>query len=511
MVTLYEETERSYDGALRQALTPDGLPDVASTTAGGPETLDAVHYDTAELRLLRGGITLRRRTGGHDAGWHLKIPHRDGHRTELRLPLDAGSARRVPDELVTRTRCLARGGRLAPVAHLRTRRERTLLLDRDRHTLAELVRDEVSAQILDAARLPGPVAASGPDGTLAELVTWTETEVELLEGGHGLLDAVDHRLREQGLHRSATTSKLARALADRLPPPPHSSEPAAGSAGEALACYLREQAAKLRELDPSVRLDEPDAVHRMRVSVRRLRSALTAHRCLLERETVDPLAEELRWLGQVLGHARDAEVLGRRLGAQAAALPPAAHPAEVADRLHAWFDHRYAYAHRAAVHAMGGHRYYALLDALDDLDTAPPLSARADRGASQGRRVLRRERRRTGRRLRAALDLPAGADRDRALHRARKAAKRARYTAESLSTLLGATGRRCGKRMKKIQKALGVHQDGVVAEQALLPVAAAATRAGEATFGYGMLYALQRRSAGEQLATVQRHWRRLSH
>ncbi|MEU1509799.1 CYTH and CHAD domain-containing protein [Kitasatospora sp. NPDC005748] len=531
MATVHEETEQSYDGAPSRALAPDGLPGVAEIAAGTAEILDAVYYDTPDLRLLRGGITVRRRTGGHDAGWHLKIPHPDGHRTELRLPLEAGTARRPPQELVTRTRGAARGSRLAPVAHLRTRRDRTLLLDAGHRTLAELAQDEVSAQILDPGRLldegqnldegqdldgsrpRGPQAAARPDGSgpRTELVTWTETEVELVDGGPDLLDAVDRRLREDGLRRTAAPSKLGRLLADRLPPDRRPTAPPAGSVGAVLTAYLREQTATLHDLDPAVRLDRPDSVHRMRVSVRRLRSALTAHRRLLDRATTDHLAEELRWLGKVLGKARDAEVLGERLGTQAGDLPPVARPGEVAERISAWFDHRYARAHRAAVHTMDGRRYYALLDSLDEFAAAPPLRARAERGAGQARRALKREQRRTGRRLRSALDLPAGTDRDQALHRARKAAKRARYTAESLSPLAGTAGRRFGKRMKRIQKALGAHQDGVVAEQALLPVAAAAGDAGQRTFGYGLLYALQRAGTGEQLATARRTWHKLRH
>jgi len=45
--------------------------------AVAPETtvvLDATYYDTEDLRLARAHITLRRRVGGSDAGWHLKLP-----------------------------------------------------------------------------------------------------------------------------------------------------------------------------------------------------------------------------------------------------------------------------------------------------------------------------------------------------------------------------------------------------------------------------------------------------
>jgi hypothetical protein len=35
--------------------------------------LEAVYYDAPDLRQLFEGVTLRRRTGGEDAGWHLKL------------------------------------------------------------------------------------------------------------------------------------------------------------------------------------------------------------------------------------------------------------------------------------------------------------------------------------------------------------------------------------------------------------------------------------------------------
>ncbi|NMD25708.1 MAG: CYTH domain-containing protein, partial [Actinobacteria bacterium] len=50
--------------------------------------LTAAYYDTADLRLARHRITLRRRTGGGDDGWHLKLPHVDeATRDEVQLPL----------------------------------------------------------------------------------------------------------------------------------------------------------------------------------------------------------------------------------------------------------------------------------------------------------------------------------------------------------------------------------------------------------------------------------------
>ena len=37
-------------------------------------TLIATYYDTEDLRLARAGVTVRRRPGADDAGWHLTLP-----------------------------------------------------------------------------------------------------------------------------------------------------------------------------------------------------------------------------------------------------------------------------------------------------------------------------------------------------------------------------------------------------------------------------------------------------
>ncbi|MFC9331730.1 CHAD domain-containing protein [Kitasatospora sp. NPDC057015] len=516
MATDFKETERTFAGALDRPLSDERLPQVAGVRAGGTERLDAVYFDTPDLRLLRRGVTLRRRTGGHDAGWHLKTPGDNGSRTESRLPLAAGAAGRPPPELLARTALDARGGSVAPVVHLRTRRDLTLLVDEGGDTLAELARDTVSARVLDGAP-PSSGSAVAPDS-----VDWVETEVELVDGDTDLLDAVEAEFHRLGLDRAARQSKLAHALAGRLPEGADAggwTPAASGSAGspaksdsvgEALTGYLRVQATALRTLDPAVRLDEPDSVHRMRVHVRRLRSALAAHRRILDRAATDPLDHELRWFGKVLGRVRDNEVLADRLGAQARELPPEGHPAEVAARIRSWSGARYREAHRAAVRAMEGRRYFDLLDAVERLAERPPLKGRATRGRAEARHMLDRQRRRTARRLDQALDTAPGPRRDGRLHRARKAAKRARYAAESVSPFAGRPADRLRKRAKGIQQPLGAHQDGVMGERALAEIAAADPPDDGSAFGLGILYARQRADAARQVRRAAEARKRLA-
>ncbi|MFD9124769.1 CHAD domain-containing protein, partial [Kitasatospora sp. NPDC059571] len=389
------------------------------------------------------------------------------------------------------------GGRTA-----RARRAATSLLDGDGRTLAEVDVDTVSADTI------------GPGGTASRTVDWIETEVELADAGADLLEAVGATLRGHGLRPSVPGTKLGRALQQRLaelPDRPPRGVPAGprkvGTVGAALTAYLRAQVASLESLDAAVRLDEPDAVHRMRVTVRRLRSALAVHRRILRKGSVDHVEAELRRLGRILGRARDAEVLGARLTAQAAGLPAAARPGTVRRLLEEVFTDRYETGRQAAVRAMEQPRYFALLGALEALAADPPLRGRAERGRKEARRMLARQQKRTVRRLGAALELPPGPERDSALHRARKAAKRARYAAESAEPLLGRPAPTLGRRAKRIHKALGAHQDGVVAERAIRELAADAPP--EVAFALGMLHGRQRQDADAQVKAAAKAGRRL--
>ena len=132
------ETEAKYDAPVGTALPHlDALPQVAGTSGPDEEQLEAEYYDTADLRLMRAGITLRRRRGGHDQGWHLKLPAGAGTRREIRLPIARGGGR-VPAELAHLVRGYTRGEPLQPIARVTTRRQRQILLGRHGESLAEV-------------------------------------------------------------------------------------------------------------------------------------------------------------------------------------------------------------------------------------------------------------------------------------------------------------------------------------------------------------------------------------
>ncbi|MFD5918440.1 CHAD domain-containing protein [Kitasatospora sp. NPDC058201] len=509
------ERERKYDGG-RPLRRFEDLPGVARVVPGEPHDLDAVYYDTPDLRLLRRRITLRRRTGGKDAGWHLKLPRDGDTREEIAEPLDAGAPGQVPSALTPRLAVFVRGGALAPVAHLHTRRRRELLLDTAGTTLAEIAEDRVTGQVFDRPRTPrGSGSAPGAGraaGTPTQLTAWTETEVELAEGGTALLDDVEAAFTAAGGSRSRYPSKLARALDETRQQAPDRVPLRPGTPGAVVGAALREQVGTLIALDPRVRLDEPDAVHRMRVAARRLRSLLKAHRRLFDRGRVEELAAELRWLGRSLGLARDQEVLGEQLVAAVDELPPEVPRGDLRARLAARYADRYREAWEHAVTDLTTPRYFALLDALEAFADDPPLTGKGRGGDAAGQlsRALRREQRRTVERLDAALATAPGPERDGALHHARKAAKRARYTADSVRPVSAGRAERFSRRMKALQRALGDHQDTVIARGALLDAGTGPSDGDAHAFAYGVLYGLRRdaaRAAEERLPDLYRRAR----
>lgn len=480
MATVVREIERKYDpgaagtAALDAVKAMTGTAGVAAVARQPEQVLDAVYYDTADLRLIRGGLTLRRRTGGEDAGWHLKLPAGAYTRDEIRLPL-AGDEGVVPKELAELVRAYTRGAALTPVVRLRTSRRVLRLLDDDGQALAEIAADSVSAE-----------PADGADAT-----SWDEIEAELVTGDASLLDAIDMRLRQAGARTAVTATKLARALGDRLPATePAERRPTAHSpAGEVVLRYVRDQVAAISRDDPRVRRDEPDAVHQMRVATRRARSAMQAFGTIIDREATRPVCAELKWLAATLGQARDCEVLQARLTGELTAISPALLVGPVQDRITEHFTTELAQTRKTALRALNGRRYIQLLDNLDALLTDPPLTARATRPAAK---ALAKPVRRAERRLQCALAaVPSAEDRDAAIHEARKAAKRARYAAEAAVPALGDAAGHQAAEAKELQQLLGDHHDSVVARTVLLDLADKARAAGEDTFSYGLMYQRQ--------------------
>lgn len=466
------EIERTFEAgsaAAVAALDPGGV--LGHDVPADPEErlLEAVYHDTVDLGLHAEGATMRRRTGGPDAGWHVKLPRVGDRREEIRAPLTPAP----PDELVALVRAFTRGHPLHPVAWLRTHRRAWRAHAEGGALVAELVVDVVTARRI------------GPDG---EELSWTEIEVELGPAAPpGYLDAVEERLAARGIRPSASPSKVARVLGERraavAPPVPE------GSAVAMVLDHLRAQARTLRRFDPLVRLDREDAVHQMRVAARRMRSVLQAFRRVLRRARTRALTDELRWLAGELAPARDTEVMHARLDELLVEVPDELVLGPVRAELAAAFARRAVLARERALAALDGARYLALLAALDDLAADPPLAGRALCDAAD---VLPgevdRARRRVDAAMSAARGLAPGAVLDADLHEARKAAKRLRYASEAARPVLDEQARGRIRSMSALQERLGVHQDTVVTRATLLELASGEIRHG---FTLGVMYAAE--------------------
>jgi CHAD domain-containing protein len=287
--------------------------------------------------------------------------------------------------------------------------------------------------------------------------------------------------------------------------------PRSASAGDVVLAYLRVQARALRTLEPKVRADEFDAVHQMRVTTRRLRAALRTFGQVIPPTDTAHLVGELQWLGRMLGQARDGEVLGGHLRDSLRPTPPELLIGPVQARVQGHFAPRRAAAHTELLEALDSPRYARLLAELDRVVAGPPHGPQAETPA---REVLppavRRAYRQAKRRMRRARHTPAGADRDAALHRARKSARRARYAAEAAAPAVGKPASRFAKQMKKVQSVLGDHQDAVLARQAARDLGIGAHLAGENAFTYGLLYGYELHQAERLQADARRVWKRAS-
>jgi CHAD domain-containing protein len=461
------EVERKFD-VVESTVSPsfEGIAAVDHVDSSPIESLDATYFDTPTHDLARNKITLRRRTGGHDAGWHLKLPAGPEARTEVRAPLDA-SENDVPGELRDIVLAIVRERPLEPVARISTERETQVLYGSGGAALAEFSNDHVTAW-----------AAGNSDAPPAEQ-EWREWELELVENNGSadteLLGRLSNRLLDAGAAPAGHGSKLARVLGEAARP--DETQPPADPVHRAVA----EQVAELLVWDRAVRADAYDAVHQMRVTIRKIRSLLADSQGAAESSGIGWIQDELRELANVLGVARDAEVLAERYQQALDKLPPELVRGRIRERLVEGARRRYQTGLRRSLIAMRSQRYFRLLDALDAWVAEIPAPAPGAEPAPVTLEVAYQKVRKAAKAA-AAVEPGAEAELDLALHRIRKRAKRLRYTAAATGAL------RVSEQAKVIQTLLGDHQDSVVSREHLGHQAEAAHTAGEDTFTYGLLY-----------------------
>jgi CHAD domain-containing protein len=409
----------------------------------------STYHDTPDFLLARCGITLRRRLEHGKNTWQLKLPVEAG-RTEVEaLGPPSGPPAELRDLLVAVTQ----RHELVPVATLQTRRSGVQFESRGGR--AEIVFDAVA--VMDGRRMAS---------------SFTEIEVELIDGDAKVLADGEKRLRRLGAKPGDGRNKLARALglAGRTTGSAESDE-------ERLRSFVAEQYEAILAADPAVRLgDDPEAVHRFRVAVRRLRAALRTAGASLASEWADPLRDELAWIGGVLGPLRDDDVLLERLREDASSLGES--DAEALGRVIALVEAGRDVARAEVLVALADDRYFALLDSLSTASAQLLLVGdELDIDALAAKDV---------RRLVKSLDTLGDDPSDDELHAARIRGKRARYATELATAASTKRARNLLDALKELQDVLGDHNDGVVGEERLRELAGKA-RAPRAAFAAGLL------------------------
>jgi CHAD domain-containing protein len=470
---------------------------VASVDAAREQQLRAIYWDTSDLRLAREGVTLRHRFGegpGKD-GWHLKLPIREGRvpdasigaRDELHA---SGISNTIPDELRDLITPWVRMAVLGPVATLVTQRTAYLLRDQAGNPLVELTDDLVS--VLSSGHVAG---------------RFREIEVEDSGGGIEAIEAVGNVLRAGGAVGGEFLPKVVRALGPQATADPDPPLPAPVAVDEPARCgirdVLRRNVRALMAHDVSVRRDQPDAVHQMRVTARRLRSSLKTFGALLDPEWSVALRSELKWLADSLAGARDSEVLLDRLMRDLDQLPEplvigpvrARIQQVVGDDLQAGGDH--------ALETLRSERYIVLLERLVDAAWEPMTAPEAEHPVSEVMPALVTAAWEQLARGAARLSKSSATDHD--WHGVRIDAKQLRYACEAVEPMFGKPARELAKQAEAVQEALGEHQDAIIAAN-LLHTLATAKGAGTIAFTLGLLHSRQTEAAASARSEFLSIW-----
>lgn len=477
-----------------------GIDHTASTVV---HNLSARYYDTADLRLTRAKITLRRRTGGKDEGWHIKLPSEKG-RIEIGAPLSDEPS----NDILAPVRAIIRDLPLQVIAQVDNERHEHTLADAEGRILAEFCDDHVTSWSL----LPAGIKQK-----------WREWELELTETGQEyeqapeLLESARAVFAAVGAVPSESPSKLVAALGNSINYTPH--PPAMAQLDEETAAYavvnaLRVNRDRLLEVDPAVRRDEWDSVHQMRVATRELRSLMQTFEGILVGEEYLNLEEELKLLAATLGIARDAEVVAERFQMLIGLDDDNIIDDAAKDHLAHDMQRKYARAHRTIVKVLNSKRYFELLEGLENLIANPPL-AESETTAASVEDVKHEEEAALFEHLVSAYkklmkrhnvavteweetETPLR-EREENFHNMRKAAKKLRYSADAVGRATGLKTKELYAACKTMQSVLGDFQDSVTSRDELLALAKSARKHGEDTFAYGVLYQREREIGMEAL------------
>ena len=467
----------------------DGLGPGVSVTPEEVQRYTSVYFDTDDLRLTRWGCGLRHRTSD---GWTVKLGAAEEGpavvRREFRL---AGGPGSPPESALDLVRGLSRGAPLRPIARFRTIRRRVRLLDSNGRELAHVTNDLVA--VVEDRR-----------------VTRRFREVEVELAGHcppAIAESVLASLRQAGTGPAHQIAKHERALGLESGVVSEVTLPSVGAAdaaGEVVRLALANSVRSLVRHDAGVRADEDlEDVHQMRVATRRLRSHLRTFLPLLDAEWSQTLRADLQELATALGRVRDADVLRERLLAAQQEMPELDRRA-VKDLLESLDTTREPDLERL-LRLLRSDAYVSVIERLIEAARSPRLRPEAHGPALEllGPLVWARWKR-LARDVAKLGESPS----DRELHAVRIRAKHVRYAAEAVTPVFGRPARRFARAARRVQQALGEHQDAVLAATWLRDSASRIGR--DAAFAAGALAAHEVRAAQESLEPWREAWRDLS-
>jgi inorganic triphosphatase YgiF len=422
--------------------------------------LTSIYYDTPDFKLLDAGISLRvRRMSG---GWFQTVKSAGSalaglhQRTEWEDAIAAGQpdfTRILDPQLIRLFADQPLRDALKPLFVTEVRRTEWLLVF-DNGDKIELALD-VGQLIVGENRLP-----------------ISEIELELKSGNTGRLFDLALELQNDIPLALNNVSKAQSGYAFYRPQPPSifkaklpvlSRDADAGSAFQQIA---RECIHQLQgNQDMVLQGTDPEGVHQMRVALRRLRSAFSLFRSLLDNGSSAALLEELRWLTDILGKARDLDVfISQTLPAINARF--STHPGLLKLRENALSEQLKAYASvRCAINSQRYHRLLLSLSAWlenarwgednTDADARPVLEIAQSTLARRHKQLHRH-----GERLMHMHPEER--------HQTRIAAKKLRYAAEFFSSLFPAgKSRNFVRALANLQDVLGVLNDIAVTENLL--------------------------------------------
>ena len=395
--------------------------------------LISTYYDTAAYDLAHARITLRHRVERGKHAWQLKIPlGKDRQEVEV-----AGDQSGPPATLRGLLVVPLAHRKLLPVVTLRVWRT-GLLIRHGRDTIAEIALDTVS------------VIKNG-----RTIQQFRELEIEQRQGDETALRSLERQMREAGASDHDGRPKFFRALSLQAPTPAPQPDPKAPVI-EHLTCALTQHLKWLLAHDPGTRLrTESESLHQMRVATRRLRAVLRTARPILLSAWVASLDQELDWLSEVLGTARDLDVQIAYFMEKSAGL-------DARDRklLATFISH--LRSQRDAVQQM----VLSELSSARYLDLVRRLQQAAhDPAVIESPLTVRQLARQAFKKLRKAIKGLRASPSDIALHKVRIKTKRARYAAELARASVGKPAARFIKAARAIQDLLGIHQDALQAER----------------------------------------------